>query len=365
MFGAHRDIWTARKGFLPNALATVVAQVASVLIALGLERLRFPEPAIVIVFVLGVLVTAIFTDGLGYSIAASALAVLSFNYFLVEPRLSLRTWRHDYPQTFMVIFVVALIASYLVSELRKNAHQRTEARMLAEREQMRADLLRSVSHDLRTPLTSISGNAEILLEGGDSLPGPTRDRLAHAIREDASWLTSVVENLLAITRLEDKSVQLNWGLEALDEVVEEALRHVHDDGGGHTIVVEPSDEQVFARMDAALVVQLVVNLVNNALIHTPAGTTVTITCARRDGMAELTVADDGPGITDDDKGRIFEPFYTERGLAADGRRGIGLGLPLCQTIARAHGGTLAVRDVEPRGVAFAFALPLEEVLADE
>lgn len=366
---SDRDL--AREGIVANFVAVFVAQAVTTLIALALDVLSFPEEAIAIVFVLGVMVTAVFTKGKEYSLVAAAIAVLAFNYFIVAPRYSMRAWGPDYPETFAVFFVVALTASYFVDELRKNEQEARkseqaamEARMVAEHEQMRANLLRSVSHDLRTPLTSISGNAEVLLESGSTLRPEVRERLTRDIRDDAQWLTDVVENLLAITRLEDATVKPALASEPIDEVVEEALRHVRRDQAGHQIVVVPPAEQLFAQMDASLVVQLVVNLVNNALAHTPADTTITIRCERRGQEAAIVVADDGFGIPDSDKERIFETFYTAGSIAADGRRGIGIGLALCQTIARMHGGRIEVTDVEPHGAAFAFVLPLEELPHD-
>ena len=153
--------------------------------------------------------------------------------------------------------------------------------------------------------------------------------------------------------------------EIVDDVVEEAMRHVSRDAGLHRLVIVPSDELLLARMDAQVIVQVLVNLVNNAIAHTDDGSTITISTQRAGGFVEICVADDGLGVSDADKLRVFEPFYTTGRAVADGRRGIGLGLTLCRSIVEAHGGAMRVDDVEPHGAAFVFSLPLVEMAAQE
>ena len=352
------------RGVMRCILATIATQVVTVLLALVLDSVGFSEEALIILFVLGVLVTAIFTDGMVYSIVASALAVVTFNIFIVEPRLSMRAWGPDYPETFALMFVVALTASYLVAKMRENADALLKATVKAHNEQMRADLLRSVSHDLRTPLTSIMGNADILRsEDVDLTPQDSR-RIASDIYDDATWLTDVVENLLAVTRFDEDAVALDMRVEVVDDVIEEALRHVRRDTAQHTIVVEPSSELLLARMDAQVIVQVIVNLVNNALAHTPSGCTVHISSCRKGAFVAVSVADDGPGIAEEDRARIFEAFYTSEGGLGDKRRGLGLGLSLCKTIVESHGGTIRYEPADPHGSTFTFTLPIEEVPQD-
>ena len=344
---------------------TCVLQALAVLVAMAFDGLGLSEATVVIVFVLGVLLTAIFTTGRIYCLAASVLSILCFNFFLVEPRFSFRIRGAEVPGTIAVMFVVALIASYLVTQMRENARKSADASFKARNEQLRADLLRSVSHDLRTPLTSISGNADMLLDEGAELTASQRRQLVQDIYEDATWLKGMVENLLAVTRLEDGEVSLRREPEIVDDVVEEAMRHVSRDAGLHRLVIVPSDELLLARMDAQVIVQVLVNLVNNAIAHTDDGSTITISTQRAGGFVEICVADDGLGVSDADKLRVFEPFYTTGRAVADGRRGIGLGLTLCRSIVEAHGGVMRVDDVEPHGAAFVFSLPLVEMTAQE
>ncbi len=358
--------WIARMqmrhwGWWANVAVTVVLQVATTALAMALDALGFSEATLVIVFVLGVLLTAVLTTAAPYGLAAAVLSILCFNYFLVAPRFSLQVEGPDVPGTMAVMFAVALVASYLATELRASAQTSAQAMARAQSEQLRADLLRSVSHDLRTPLTAIAGNADMLLDQSAALDEGQRRRLERDIRDDATWLTNVVENLLTVTRLEGGAVSLKREVELVNDVVEEALVHVSRDADQHAIAFEPSRELLVARMDAQLMVQVVVNLVNNAIMHTQPGSHIVVRVAEADGMAQVLVADDGPGISDADKPRVFDAFYTSNRPVADGRRGIGLGLPLCRTIVEAHGGALGVRDGDPCGAVFWFSIPLEEV----
>ena len=218
---------------------------------------------------------------------------------------------------------------------------REEAAVLAKNEQLRANLLRSISHDLRTPLTSISGNADVLLDQGSTgtavLDAQTRRGLLLSIRSDALWLNATVENLLHVSP---------------------AVRE-------HDLKVVPCDEPALVNVDARLMVQLVVNLVNNAITYTPAGSHIVISIGVDDGRVACSVADDGPGIAPEDRERIFESFYTANHGLADSHRSVGLGLSLCRSIALAHGGSIEVAAADPHGSVFTIELPAADVSFDK
>lgn len=245
------------------------------------------------------------------------------------------------------------------------AREKEEAAVLAKNEQLRANLLRAISHDLRTPLTSISGNASNLIEGEGRFDQATRLRLYNDIQDDAQWLIDLVENLLAITRAGEGRMQLHLSTELLDEVVEEALRHVKRKGKEHIIRYVPEEEFLLARMDARLIVQVLINLVDNAVKYTPAGSEILIRAGKQGYMVFISVEDNGPGISDEAKQHVFEMFYTGANKVADSRRSLGLGLALCRTIVNAHGGVISVKDNKPKGSIFTFTLPAEEVQLHE
>ena len=249
----------------------------------------------------------------------------------------------------------------LALENSRNLREKEQAAIQARNEQLRADLLRSISHDLRTPLTSISGYADTLMTSGDRLDAETRQQIFTDIYDDSVWLINLVENLLSITRMEGGQVELNLSPELVSEVIEEALRHTDRRGAARVIRVEQSDELLMARMDARLIIQVIINLVDNAIKYTPAGSHITIGAERQGEMAVIRISDDGPGIPDADKPHVFEMFYTGGSRIADSRRSLGLGLALCRSAVLAHGGEITVADNDPHGTVFSFTLPCDEV----
>ena len=251
----------------------------------------------------------------------------------------------------------------LEKELTVREKQRAEAQ--ADQEALRANLLRAISHDLRTPLTSISGNANILMESADQLEPEKRQSLFTAIYDDAMWLINLVENLLSITKIEDNHVHMNMEPELLEDIFAEALSHLDRNACRHHIRVELGDDMLMADMDAQLMVQVVINIVNNAIKYTPEGSHITLSAKQSDRMVVVEIADDGPGISDEAKKRLFDMFYTVGKERGDGRRGLGLGLALCKSIVTAHGGKIEAADNHPQGTVFRFTLRASEIKAYE
>ena len=248
----------------------------------------------------------------------------------------------------------------LALENEKNAREKEAAAVLAENERLRANLLRSISHDLRTPLMSITGNAGAMMANEERYSEETRHQLYTDIYEDSLWLTDLVENLLASTRLEGNSANLQLSDELVEDIFGEAVAHMHVDQA-HTVSVEPLSEMLMVRADSRLIVQVLVNLIGNALKYTPPGSSVRLSAKRSGADAVLSVADDGPGISPEDKEKIFDMFYVGNNPVSAGRKSLGLGLALCRTIVNAHGGKIWVDDNSPHGSVFSFTLPIEEV----
>lgn len=230
-----------------------------------------------------------------------------------------------------------------------------------QQEKLRANLLRAISHDLRTPLTSISGNAGILMESSERLSEAQKKGLYTDIYDDSMWLINLVENLLSITQLDNGTLNLNIQPELLDEVITEALLHVNRKSVEHKIETHLDDEFLMAKMDSRLIIQVLINIVDNAIQYTPPGSRIVISARHKKQMVLVEISDDGPGISDEAKAKLFEMFYTADNARGDGRRGLGLGLSLCKSIINAHGGTIYVRDNVPHGTVFCFTLPAQEV----
>lgn len=339
--------------------------IAATLVGLLFSGLKIPEANIIAVYILGVLIISIITSSWMYSFLASVISVLAFNFLFTIPRFTLRAYDPSYPVTFGIMFLVALITGSLASRMKEYARESAQAAMQIEKEQLRADLLRSISHDLRTPLTSISGNASNLLSNENEFSQETRMQIYGDIYDDSMWLIKLVENLLSVTRIEDGRMDLRMSAELMDEVIAEAMRHTDRNRDGRKIEVSSDEEFILGKMDARLIVQVVINLVDNAVKYTPEGAQIRIHTGKKDGMVVVSVSDTGPGIPDEQKSKVFDMFYTGTNRAADGRRSLGLGLGLCRSIIRAHGGEIWVSDNKPQGAVFTFTLPAEEVTLHE
>ena len=253
----------------------------------------------------------------------------------------------------------------LALENEQNAREKEEAAIMAKNEQLRANLLRMISHDLRTPLTSISGNASNLLSNGENFAGLTKQQIYTDIYEDSMWLINLVENLLAVTRIEEGRVRLNRSAELMEEIIAEALNHVNRKSIEHQIRVRSSEEFILAKIDARLIVQVIINIVDNAIKYTPKGSEIEIFTEKRESRVVVSIGDNGPGIPDEMKKQVFDMFYSGANEIADSRRSLGLGLSLCKSIISAHGGEISVSDNRPQGTLFTFTLPAGEVFLHE
>ena len=246
-------------------------------------------------------------------------------------------------------------------ENEKNAREKEEAAILAKNEQLRANLLRAISHDLRTPLTSISGNASNLLSNGNSFDEATKNQLYTDIYDDSIWLINLVENLLSVTRIEEGRLNLSITEDLVDDVITEALHHVNRKSVEHHITVQHKEDYLLAKMDAKLMVQVIINIVDNAIKYTPKGSDILIKTWKQGNNAIISIADNGAGIPDEMKERVFDMFYSGANKIADSRRSLGLGLSLCRSIVNAHGGKIEVSDNTPHGTVFTITLPAGEV----
>ncbi len=507
--------WYMEKPSAKDYFLTAFIFAVCTLIGLLFQKLNFTDTNIVTIYILGVLLTSIVTDGYLCSVAGSFLSVFLFCFFLTEPRMSFQTYAVGYPVTFLIMLISSVLTGALAAKLKthaklsaqlafrtqilfdtdrllqkakgereildvtctqllrllnrnitayvvennalsegklfagagedtedfltkeeqqiarwtyenrqragasthhfpqakclylairsgnnvygvigiplqketldsfeysillsvinecalamenaQNAMEKEKNAVIAKNEQLRADLLRAISHDLRTPLCSISGNADMLLGNSERLDEATKHQIYTDIYDDSEWLIGVVENLLSITRLNDGRLKFKFSDQLLDEVIAESLRHIsrkHDDYK----IVSDCEELVLARMDVRLIIQVLVNLIDNAIKYTPPGSVICIQGTKTDGKAQISVKDNGPGLPEEMKPHIFQMFYTGKTTVADSHRSLGLGLALCHSIIEAHDGTLILTDHDPHGCNFTFTLPLSEVTLNE
>lgn len=268
----------------------------------------------------------------------------------------------EQPDQFDRSLIVSILGECSMAlEMEKIRREKEEAVLRRKNEKLRADLLRSISHDLRTPLTSISGNASNLLTSDGEFDETMRRQLYSDIYDDSVWLISLVENLLAVSRIEDGSLQLHRKLELVDDIITEALMHIDRRSSDYVIITETCDDPLLVDVDGRLIVQVLINLINNAINYTPPGTTIKISSIGMGDCAKITVADNGPGIPDEEKEQVFAMFYSGRHKVTDSKRSLGLGLALCRSIVRAHGCEIMLDDNMPHGCIFSFTLPMKEV----
>lgn len=265
-------------------------------------------------------------------------------------------------ETFEKSILIAMLGECALALEKENLNEtQKKVSMQMQQEQLRANLLRAISHDLRTPLTSISGNAGILMGNSKVLNESQKQSLYTDIYDDSMWLINLVENLLSITRIDNSTLNLNMQPELLEEVITEALLHINRNSVYYQIETILSDDLLMAKMDSQLIIQVIINIVDNAIKYTPPGSHIAISAEKDGQFVRVEISDDGSGISDEAKAKLFDMFYTADNIRGDGRRGLGLGLSLCKSIINAHGGTIYVKDNILHGTVFGFTLQAEEV----
>lgn len=304
------------------------------------------------VFVLAVLLISRFTDGYVYGVLAAFASVYCVNYLFTYPYMEVNFTISGYPLTFIVLLIVSLITSTLTSQ----AKQRDMLKLENEKERIRSDLLRALSHDIRTPLTSIIGAVSTLLDSKDISPEES-ESLLKDIKKESQWLIRMVENLLSITKL-DQGTILQTEQWAVDEVIAEAVEKIRKNYPTFPIEVSVPEEPLFVPMDPLLIEQVILNLTENSIVHGNNVTTVWIIVEKHDDHALFLVRDDGCGFPEKILEEILQGnIRTKISEDGEGKRNMGLGIRVCSAVVRAHGGQLAAQNYT-NGAEVSFALPL-------
>ena len=496
-----------------NVAVTLGIMTLATLLSFFFRYIGFHEANFIMAYILGVLIVAKLTDGHVYGILASVIGVSSFNFFFTEPYYTFVTYRPDYPVTFLIMLIVAIITSTLTAKAKQEArlsslrekrtqilyeitkgllkvrsinqiaevggrdiaklfngsviiatvnssdglgepyvfafnnderanifksfHERQavtetfktgypvgagtevfvdspayylpvkgqsgtlgvvgvscfdreflsdeqkrlleavttqialaierewlsekqqKSKMDVERERLRGNLLRAISHDLRTPLTGILGATATILDHEEVLDKKVKRELLQGVHEDASWLIHSVENILSITRIDEGRIELKKNMEAVEEIVAEALSRIKKLAANHIIKIDIPHDLIMLPMDGTLIEQVLVNLIDNALKYTPFGSTIGIKAQIEGEKVVFEVSDNGLGIPEEDLPFIFDRFYTAPTIST-GRRGTGLGLAICKSIITVHGGEISTFNNTSGGATFRFVLPLKE-----
>lgn len=494
-----------------NSLKALAIMVLVTLLSLLFRYIGINESNIIVAYILGVLLVAKFTDGYFYGIFASVLGVLTFNFLFTEPYYNLSTYRPDYPITFSIMLVAAIITSTLTAKVKEAARgsfirekraqilyqisksllkarnldqiaeisitnvarlfnrsviitmvnslgtleephiypfnndkrisifksfneeqaismsfktgkpvgvgtdkcfdsvafylpikgqsgtlgvigiscyddrllsdeqkvlleavitqialaiekellseQQQKSKIEVESERLKGNLLRATSHDLRTPLTGIMGSTATILENYDVLDKEVKIKLLQGVYEDASWLIHSVENILNITRIDEGRVEIEKSMEAVEEIVAEAVSRVKKLAENHIIKIDIPENLIMLPMNGTLIEQVIVNILDNAIRYTPFGSTIEIKSWNKDDTVIFEVSDNGKGITQENQSLVFDRFFSAGASNKTGRRGTGLGLAICKSIITAHGGEILVFNNSSGGATFRFELP--------
>lgn len=422
-YGSGRRLFT--RPLLPSVRDLMItAGILSCITLIGFFflQLDFARYNIIMLYMLGVLFTALFTSGYTCGVLGSVASVTLYNFFMTEPYLTFHAYDPGYQVTFALMLTSAIITCTLTTRLKDHAKMSAQAafrtkvlfdtNQLLQRAKSEEEILSQTASQLmkllnRSLIVYPEQNGDLGSEQLFSVDGevPCNIFSAPEERDAANWTFSnkkrsgagtdsypdakglylalrtgggvfgvigidlsekpldAFENsvLLSITRIEDGRMNLQISPQLMDEMIEEALHHVNRKSCEHTITTQYGDEILLVNVDARLIMQVVVNLVDNAIKYTPVGSVIQISAYRKDHQVIVKVADNGPGIPDRAKAQVFEMFYTGQSRIADSHRSLGLGLPLCRAILTAHGGILTLRDNIPNGSVFSFALPQSEV----
>lgn len=307
-------------------------------------------------FIFAVFLISRFTNGYLYGTVASFISVLAVNYIFTYPYFKLNFNISGYPLAVLCMLAVAITTSALTTQIKQHG----DIRIKAEKEKARGDLLRAVSHDLRTPLTSILGASSAIIENDERLSRAERLKLLSEIKDDSQWLIRMVENLLSITRIDaDQSAEIRKTQEAVEELVAETVQKFKKRFPGRTVGIEVPQELLLVPMDAMLIEQVLMNLFENAVLH-GGGEHLSLTVWQEPDFVVFEVRDDGRGIEPALLPHLFDGYLKSVVGRGDGRRNMGIGLSVCHTIIRAHSGVLTGDNAADGGAVFRFTLPLQE-----
>lgn len=500
-----------------NGFKTIAIMCLSIIISLIFRRIGLHESNIIIVFILGVLFVSRSTDGYIYGIMAAVIGVLSFNFFFTIPYYSFLAYRADYPVTFIIMLIAAIITSTLTSRVKTQAkislirenrmqilykinkslltarnkkqvvefcgenlvdmfdrtimiailddknnlqkpcdfmingedskgifkldvetraiekcfitgksvgaeaeipinivghyhpikgqneilgiigiacleentlsknekillesvstqialaieredlyEKKRQINLETETERLRGNLLRSISHDLRTPLTGILGSVSTITDNYDKLDNDTKRELLAIIYEDTSWLIHSVENILSMTRIDEGKLEIKKDVEVVEEIISESISRVKRFSGNHNIVTDLPESMIILFVDGLLIEQVLINLIDNAIKYTQDDSIIKVKVREEKENVIFEVSDNGKGIPKENISAIFDRFYTKTKGDCLERRGIGLGLAICKSIIEGHGGSIEVLNNSSGGATFRFSLP--EIRSDD
>ena len=346
----------SRKQLAADTLFTVITLGIVFLVNLFLVRQFDTKTMTPMIFVLGVFLVSWRTQGYVWGVLSSLISVLAVNWAFTYPYWAFDLISPECISSAVVMLIVSTMTGALTTRLKKQEKLKAEA----EKERMRGNLLRAVSHDLRTPLTSIYGSCSVMMENYDDLTKEKQLKLLSDIRSDAKWLNRMVENLLSVTRVDADRVRLRKQSTALEELIDTLLVKFRKHYPLQKVIVQLPEEFISIPMDAVLIEQVLMNLLENAVFHAHGMENLWLTVETVGTKAVFTVADDGCGIPVERLPRLFTGLLDSAAPVDASRSNMGIGLSVCNTIIKAHDGTFEAGNRQGGGAFFRFALEMEE-----
>lgn len=310
------------------------------------------------VFVFAVFLVSLFTEGYCYGVCAAFIGTIAVNYAFTFPYFVLNFTIPVNLVSGVIMIIIAVITSALTTKRKQHESMKAES----EKERMRANLLRAISHDLRTPLTTIYGSGTTLLDSGDVLTEGQKTKIILGIKEDAQWLIRMVENLLSITRLDSGQVKIIKTPTVLEELIDSVILKFKKRYPAQKVEIELPEDVIIIPMDAILVEQVLVNILENAVQHAQGMTKLKLRVFTLGNQAVFEITDDGCGINPKQLGTVFSGYGThEQEIADSQKKNAGIGLSVCATIIKALGGNIEAENLKTGGAVFRFALDTEEL----
>lgn len=345
-----------------DTLSTIGVLIGFCLLSVLIEKTTESRSLIPAVFSLAVFLVSFLTEGYVYGIVASLVSILAVNYAYTFPYAE---FNFNVPEN-MVSAIILLAITVMTSALTTKLKQEKKLNAENEKEKMRANLLRAVSHDLRTPLTTIYGSSSAIIENFEKLSEEEIIQFARGIQEDAQWLTGMVENLLSVTRMEGGRVRLTKTPVVLEELIDSVLTRFKKRYPYQNIEVVLPDEFICIPMDAVLITQVLVNMLENAVIHAKGMTRLLLRVFTYESNAVFEIIDNGCGIPKEMLPEIFTGNYDKKDLPVDHQKhNMGIGLTVCASVIKAHGGEITAENLLTGGCCFRFTLKMSDMYADQ
>lgn len=347
---------------LRGILITIVILCVCFISCLIIQYRYVDNTLIPAIFVLGVFLTSVITPGYIYGIMAALASVLAVNFAFTFPFFSFNFEIHENIISAIILLVVTIVTCSLTTKVKLQEIIKAES----DKERMRANLLRAVSHDLRTPLTTIYSSSSALLDHYDSFSDEQCKQMISGIKEDSDWLSRIIENLLSITRLDGANVDLIKTPTVLDELIDSVLVKFTKRYPNRKVVINIPDELVVIPMDALLIEQVIINILDNSVQHAENMTRITLKVFTISGKAIFEISDNGCGIPEEKLKNIFTGYYSGDTTPSDGKKNnAGIGLSVCASIIKAHGGDIRAENLDEGGALFRFTLDTEDYENDQ